>query len=146
MPILKNPRHERFAQLRASGNSGSDAYRTIMGRDVKNADVHAAQLTSQPGVRERIGELKTEAADKSSLFREAYIKSLVEMYEARPSEASMDNPRCDVVVMRGQKQPVFPPKLQIGQQLAKLVTGKAQLPEDRWRLLSPKVDFDDAHR
>jgi hypothetical protein len=53
MPILKNPRHERFAQLRASGKSGSDAYRTIMGRDAKNADVHAAQLTSQPGVRER---------------------------------------------------------------------------------------------
>jgi hypothetical protein len=33
----------------------------------------------------------------------------------------MDNPRCDVVVVRGQKQAVFPPKLQIGAQLAKLV-------------------------
>ena len=41
-----------------------------------------------------------EAADKCSLSREAYIKSLVEMYEVKPSEASMDNPRCDVVVMR----------------------------------------------
>ena len=50
------------------------------------------------GVRERIEELKAEAADKCSLSREAYIKSLVEMYEAKPSEASMDNPRCDVVV------------------------------------------------
>jgi hypothetical protein len=93
MPILKNPRHERFAQLRASGKSGSDAYRTIMGRDVKNADVHAAQLTSQPGVRERIEELKAESSAKCSLSREAYIKSLVEMYDAKPSEASMDNPR-----------------------------------------------------
>ena len=45
-----------------------------------------------------------EAADKCSLSREAYIKSLVEMYEVKPSEASMDNPRCDVVVVRGQKQ------------------------------------------
>jgi hypothetical protein len=32
----------------------------------------------------------------------------------------MDNPRCDVVIVRGQKQAVFPPKLQVGQQLAKL--------------------------
>ena len=74
-----------------------------------------------PGVRGRIEELKREAADKCSLSREAYIKSLVEMYDAKPLEASMDNPRCDVVVVRGQKQAVFPPKLQVGQQLAKLV-------------------------
>jgi hypothetical protein len=127
MPILKNPRHERFAQLRVSGKSGSDAYRTIMGRDVKNADVHAAQLTSQPGVRERIEELKAEASAKCSLSREAYVKSLVEMYDAKPSEASMDNPRCDVVVVRGQKQAVFPPKLQVGQQLAKLVNWEGSI-------------------
>ena len=74
-----------------------------------------------PGVRGRIEELKAEASTKCSLSREAYIKSLVGMYEAKPSEASMDNPRCDVVVVRGQKQAVFPPKLQVGQQLAKLV-------------------------
>ena len=127
MPILKNPRHERFAQLRASGKSGSDAYRTIIGREVKNADVHAAQLTSQPTVRERIEELKAESSAKCSLTREAYIKSLVEMYEAKPSDASMDNPRCDVVVVRGQKQAVFPPKLQVGQQLAKLVNWESSI-------------------
>jgi hypothetical protein len=79
-----------------------------------------------PGVRERIEELKTEAADKCSLSREAYIKSLVEMYEAKPSKA-MDNPRCDVVVVRGQKQAVFPPKLQVGQQLAKLVNWEGSI-------------------
>ena len=127
MPILKNPRHERFAQLRASGKSGSDAYRTIMGRDVKNADVHAAQLTSQPRVRERIDELKAEASAKCSLSREGYIKSLVEMYDAKPGEASMDNPRCDVVVVRGEKQAVFPPKLQVGQQLAKMLNWEGSI-------------------
>jgi hypothetical protein len=26
MPVLKNPRHERFAQLLASGKTGTDAY------------------------------------------------------------------------------------------------------------------------
>jgi hypothetical protein len=127
MPTLKNPRHERFAQLRASGKSGSEAYRIIFGKDARNADVHADQLMKMPGVRERIEELKTEAVDKCSLSREAYIKSLVEMYEAKPSEASMDNPRCDVVVVRGQKQAVFPPKLHVGAQLAKMVNWEGSI-------------------
>jgi hypothetical protein len=127
MPTLKNSRHERFAQLRASGKSGSEAYRIIIGKDARNADVHADQLASQPGVRERIEELKAESSAKCSLSREAYIKSLVEMYHAKPSEASMDNPRCDIVVVRGQKQAVFPPKLQVGQQLAKLVNWESSI-------------------
>ena len=58
MPSLANPRHERFAQLRAGGTSGSEAYRTIMGPSAKNADVRAAELMNKPGVRERIEELK----------------------------------------------------------------------------------------
>jgi hypothetical protein len=124
---LQHARHERFAQLRASGKSGSEAYRTIIGKDARNADVHADQLASRPEVRERIEELKAEASAKCSLSREAYIKSLVERYEAKPSEASMDNPRCDVVVVRGQKQAVFPPKLQVGQQLAKLVNWEGSI-------------------
>ena len=120
MPILENPRHERFAQLRASGKTGSDSYRAIAGKDARYADVRADQLMKTPGVRERIEELKAESSAKCSLSREAYIGSLVEMYEAKPGDASMDNPRCDVVIVRGQKQAVFPPKLQVGQQLAKL--------------------------
>jgi hypothetical protein len=127
MPILENPRHERFAQLRASGKTGSDSYRAIAGKDARYADVRADQLMKMPGVRERIEELKAEASAKCSLTREAYIRSLVETYQAKPSEASMDNPRCDVVVVRGQKQAVFPPKLQVGQQLAKLVNWEGSI-------------------
>jgi hypothetical protein len=43
------------------------------------------------------------------------------MYEAKPSDASVDNPRCDVLITRGQKHPVFPQKLAVGAQLSKLV-------------------------
>ena len=39
----------------------------------------------------------------------------------------MHNPRCDVVVVRGQKQAVFPPKLQVGAQLAKLVNWEGSI-------------------
>ena len=75
----------------------------------------------RPGVRERIEELKAESSARCSLSREAYIRSLVEMYEAKPCDASMDNPRCDVLITRGQKHAVFPQKLAVGAQLSKLV-------------------------
>ena len=54
MPILENPRHERFAQLRAGGKTGSDSYRAIAGKDARYADVRADQLMKMPGIRERI--------------------------------------------------------------------------------------------
>jgi Terminase small subunit len=108
MASLKNVRHEKFAQCVASGLSGSDAYRQAAEYSGRQADGNAANWMKRPGVRERIEELKTESSARCSLSREAYIKSLVEMYEAKPSEASMTNPRCDVVVVRGQKQAVFP--------------------------------------
>jgi hypothetical protein len=72
-------------------------------------------------IAERIAELKAKAADKCSRSREAYIRSLEEMYDAKPCDASLDNPRCDVLITRGQKHAVFPQKLAVGAQLSKLV-------------------------
>jgi hypothetical protein len=120
MPYLENPRHERFAQLRASGTSGSEAYRTIMGRDARNADVRADQLTSKPGVRERIEELKAESAKKCSMSREEFVESLVEMYRSAPGDASLTNPLCDSLISRGVRHAVFPMKTTVAAQLAKL--------------------------
>ena len=75
----------------------------------------------KPPIAERIAELKANAADKCSLSREAYIRSLEEIYDAKPCDASLDNPRCDVLITRGQKHAVFPQKLVVGAQLSKLV-------------------------
>ena len=121
MASLKNVRHEKFAQCVASGLSGADAYRQAAEYSGKQADGNAANWMKRPGVRERIEELKAESSARCSLSREAYIRSLVEMYEAKPRDASMDNPRCDVLITRGQKHAVFPQKLAVGAQLSKLV-------------------------
>jgi Terminase small subunit len=121
MASLKNVRHEKFAQCVASGLSGADAYRQAAEYSGKQADGNAANWMKRPGVRERIEELKAESSARCSLSREAYIRSLVEMYEAKPGDASMDNPRCDVLITRGQKHAVFPQKLAVGAQLSKLV-------------------------
>ena len=63
-------------------------------------------------------KLSMPSCSRKSMMR---MRPLLNGGQAKPGEASMDNPRCDVVVVRGQKQAVFPPKLQVGQQLAKLV-------------------------
>jgi hypothetical protein len=121
MPVLANARYERFAQIVANGKlTPTTAYREALGVDAKDADVNSCRWMKKPPIAKRIAELKAKAAGKCNLSREAYIQSLVEMYEAKPSDASMDNPMCDVVVVRGQKQALFPPKLQVGQQLARL--------------------------
>jgi Terminase small subunit len=119
--FLKNVRHEKFAQCVASGLSGAEAYRQAAEYSGKQADGNAANWMKRPGVRERIAELRAESESKCSLSREAYIRSLVEMYEAKPEDAAMTNPLCDVLITRGQKHAVFPQKLAVGAQLSKLV-------------------------
>jgi hypothetical protein len=71
-------------------------------------------------VRERIEELKAEASRRCSMSREQFVESLVETLRGKPGEATLDNPLCDSLITRGQRFAVFPPKAQIGAQLAKL--------------------------
>jgi hypothetical protein len=122
MPILANARYERFAQIVANGKlTPTAAYREALGADARDPDVNSCRWVKKPPIAKRIAELKAKAAGKCSLSREAYIRSLVEMYEAKPGDASVDNPRCDVLITRGQKHAVFPQKLAVGAQLSKLV-------------------------
>ena len=122
MPVLANARYERFAQIVADGKlTPTAAYREALGADARDPDVNSCRWMKKPPIAKRIAELQAEAAGKYSLSREAYIRSLVEMYEAKPGDASMDNPRCDVLITRGQKHAVFPQKMAVGAQLSKLV-------------------------
>ena len=85
MPVLANARYERFAQIVADGKlTPTAAYRETLGADARDPDVNSCRWMKKPPIAERIAELKANAADKCSLSREAYIRSLVEMYEAKP--------------------------------------------------------------
>ena len=111
MPVLANARYERFAQIVADGKlTPTAAYRETLGADARDPDVNSCRWMKKPPIAERIAELKAKAADQCSLSREAYIRSLKEMYDAKPCDASLDNPRCDVLITRGQKHAVFPQK------------------------------------
>jgi hypothetical protein len=68
--VLKNSRREKFAQGVASGLSGSEAYRHVVGAAAgKNADVMADDWMKRPGVRERIAELKEANSGKAGRQR-----------------------------------------------------------------------------
>ena len=59
MGPLKNSPYAKFAQMVASGLTGSEAYRQVAGATAgKNAEVLAARWMDSPGVRERLNELK----------------------------------------------------------------------------------------
>ena len=74
MPVLKNVKHEKFAQLCASGLSRSEAYRKAAGaRAGKNSDANSDDWLNARGVRERIRELQERNSRKSEMTREELL-------------------------------------------------------------------------
>ena len=91
--VLKNSRHEKFAQAVASGLSGSEAYRQVVGAAAgKNADVMADQLMNQHGVRERVAELKEANSRKATLSREQTIEFLCNVIGTSAAKVDADSP------------------------------------------------------
>jgi hypothetical protein len=92
MGPLKNSRYEKFAQMVASGLTGSEAYRQVAGATAgKNADVLAARWMDSPGVRERLNELKEANSRKATLTREQIIEFLCNAITASAANVEADS-------------------------------------------------------
>lgn len=77
MPVLSNPKHERFAQELAKGKAQAAAYKAA---GYKPSEHHASRLASHGKVRARVRELQSAAAKRT----EVTIASLTEeLDEAR---------------------------------------------------------------
>jgi len=74
MPILKNQKHERFAQLVATGMSATEAYRRVYKTTVKVAGSAGGRLLKNVGIQQRLTELQQKAA-------EGAVMTLQEMLE-----------------------------------------------------------------
>ena len=85
MPALTSSRQEKFAQLCASGLNNSEAYRRLSGKE-RNADVRAAQLMAQPGVRERVAEIKEQNARGAQLTRDELLGFYAEVIRTPADE------------------------------------------------------------
>ncbi len=84
MPILTNPRHEKFALALSEGKSASEAYELA---GYKACRQNAARLMTNDDIQARLAELQAAAAKAS----EVTIQSLLgELEEARKQAVSLE--------------------------------------------------------
>lgn len=75
MPVLKNPRHEKFAQARFLGKSADDAYEHA---GFKPNRGNAARLNANEGVRARVYELQSKTAKRAIVTVDSLTEELEE--------------------------------------------------------------------
>ena len=103
MPILKNAKHEAFAQAVADGASAAEAYtkKVSKGKCSKaNAETSGPALARSPQVALRIQELKGSQAEKAEMSRDDLRKWCERILRANPSEASEDSDICETVMTK----------------------------------------------
>jgi Terminase small subunit len=119
MPILANPRHELFCQAIASGRPAMEAYK-LAGYKKSSAKANATRLMENDGISSRIAELRAQQSAKSEFSRDQLRQFLIHVITAKPEQASMQNPLCEIAMTKEGPAPVFPDKLGAAVQLAKL--------------------------
>lgn len=76
MPVLSNPKHERFAQELAKGSSASAAY---VAAGYAKSDSNASRLSGNEKVRSRVEELLEEGAEKAGVTIERIVAELAKV-------------------------------------------------------------------
>lgn len=76
MPILSNPKHERFAQALAAGESASAAYVTA---GYAANEGNAGRLNRNEQVQARVSELLNKAAEKVGITQERVLNELAKI-------------------------------------------------------------------
>jgi hypothetical protein len=75
MPVLKNPRHEAFAQALAKGHTSDEAYKTA---GFKANRGNASTLKAKQNISDRVAELQGRAAAKTVVTIEDIARQLDE--------------------------------------------------------------------
>lgn len=79
MPVLENPRYERFAQDIAKGMSQIDAY---VNAGYKPNDGHAARLAGHGRIVARVAELKERAATRAEISLQSLLEEAADIQAA----------------------------------------------------------------
>lgn len=91
MPVLKNAKHERFAQLRAEGKTATDAY--VEAGFAAN-DSNAARLNGNERIAARVAEILSKAAARTEITVAGITERLLAI--AAKGEVSADAPMLSV--------------------------------------------------
>lgn len=83
MPALENPKHERFAQALAKGQSATEAYVTAGYQESRSA---ASRLSTNVNVIARVAELQDRGAQRAEVTLESLIKEAGEIQTAAQAD------------------------------------------------------------
>lgn len=119
--VLANPRHEAFAQAVASGASSVEGYKNAFGCTQDSAESNSSRLRENEVVAARIGELLRRQAEKCEMKREELVSILVKTLRAKPSDASLDNPLCDLKMSKAGPYPAFTDKSKAAERLCNML-------------------------
>jgi len=92
MPLLKNPRHEKFAQLVAVGRSAMSAYAEVYKTKGKSAANAASRLMENLSVQDRIREIQGKAAAVAVLTLERKREMLRKIAEGKMPSKVVNGP------------------------------------------------------
>jgi hypothetical protein len=76
MPVLKNPRHEKLAQLLAKGTAAGAAYQQA---GYKPDRGHASRLASNGNIQQRVEELRGAGAKRAEITLQKLIERADEL-------------------------------------------------------------------
>ena len=154
MPVLKNPKYEAFAVLRAMGWPMAKAYVEIMGRHKDSAGApekralaweRSSVLNKRKDVAARIRELQEQAAEKANWSKARMISYLESVLETPASALDPDNPIVEEIyaTSEGMRMKTFS-KTEAARLLSKLCGWEA--PEKREISVSGSAEIDAALR
>src|SRR4029079_649897 len=104
--LLENSQHEAFAQARFAGKSLVEAHYAAGYAGDKASASRLGQLFE---IKERIAELYREAAAQTAYEKAHAVRDLLGIIHACASEASDDNPLCEVRMGKDGPCYRFPP-------------------------------------
>lgn len=78
MPVLKNAKHEAYAQALANGKSATDAMKAAGLKDARNS----SRLTKNDEIARRVEEIKARAADKAEWTAADRLLSLKSIFDS----------------------------------------------------------------
>ncbi len=97
MPILRNARHEKFAQLVATGQSAQSVYTKLFKSKGKAASSSSNRLMNRKEITERIRELQGKAEVETVLTIAMKRKFLYEIVTTPVGEVNEQSPLCQSV-------------------------------------------------
>lgn len=139
---LENAKHEQFAQAMANGAPKGETYSSIFGTKGATSSVNANRMLKNAKILARIANLKAQSAEKCEITRDELLGIMVQTLRAKPHEASMNNPLCELKMSKEGPYPIFIDKSKAAERICKMLGwDAAEKIEHSGEIVLPPIQF-----